>query len=504
MNTRGILAIVFLSLPAGAAIAQGASPAPIAIDARRQLFLDDALVAEMTGLERSLHQPQDHPATPVMVSEHPWEHRRIIYGSVLYFPAEQKFKCWYLTANLYDSRPGYRGYRPEHHVPIEEAAFICYAESDDGLHWVKPKLGLCEYRGSKQNNIVLTCPGSHFDGPSVVYTPDDRERPFKMMSFIGRWPYDEQRIKEQWGEDFRFGVDVAAHYAWSSKDGLHWTPLNDGEPVLRANDRSMFWYDPQRKIYVGAAKGNQEGKRAQRYVWSKDFVDWRSPGDWLMTADERDHPLDQAEAAYGFPYGAQWIGYCEMRRMRFNPPKINWELMTSRDGRHWSRPIREVFHPDGPEESWRHLVLKVFASPPLVRGDRLWIYYGGKTGLSDALTGSGPSQALCLATLRRDGFVSLHAGPEAGRLVTRRVTLSGRRLHLNADAAGGEIRVALQTPEGQPISGFSLDDCRPIEDDATDVVVQWRGAQEPDLPQQRPLRMVLSLKNAQLYSLWSE
>ena len=33
---------------------------------------------------------------------------------------------------------------------------LCYAESDDGIHWRKPKLGICDFKGSKANNIVLT------------------------------------------------------------------------------------------------------------------------------------------------------------------------------------------------------------------------------------------------------------------------------------------------------------------------------------------------------------
>mgnify|MGYP001489695855 CR=1 FL=1 len=31
----------------------------------------------------------------------------------------------------------------------------CYAESQDGKTWVKPKLGLVEFEGRKDNNIIL-------------------------------------------------------------------------------------------------------------------------------------------------------------------------------------------------------------------------------------------------------------------------------------------------------------------------------------------------------------
>ena len=31
----------------------------------------------------------------------------------------------------------------------------CYAESVDGIHWIKPKLGVIDWQGSKENNIVF-------------------------------------------------------------------------------------------------------------------------------------------------------------------------------------------------------------------------------------------------------------------------------------------------------------------------------------------------------------
>ena len=42
---------------------------------------------------------------------------------------------------------------------------LCYAESEDGIHWHKPDLGLCEFQGSKANNIVFS--SAMADGFSV-------------------------------------------------------------------------------------------------------------------------------------------------------------------------------------------------------------------------------------------------------------------------------------------------------------------------------------------------
>jgi hypothetical protein len=462
----------------------------------RQLFLDDYIVERIDGLTRTVQQPVDFQDNPVMVSEHPWEHRRIPFGSVYYSADENKFRCWYLAMNIYDSRPGFRGYRKQHHVPLHEAAFLCYAESEDGLAWRKPELGLHEYRGSTKNNIVLTCPGSHFDSTSVMHTPHDAQHPWKMISFIGRWPYRKELIKKQWGEDFRFGVNQAAHYAWSSTDGIHWKPMNEGQPVLGANDRSLFWWDSQRRIYVASAKSSFQKKRAQRYAWSRDGVQWTITPTWINHADKRDHPGDHSEAAYGFRYGGQYVGFCEMRRIRKGQPvKINWELMTSRDGRHWHRPIRDLFIADGRKDSWRYQVLKIFANPPIERDGQLWIYYGGKTGSVLTEAGSEPFQALCLARLRKDGFVSLDAGSDVGSVTTKRFQLPNGKLRLNANATDGEMCVKLLDADGRLIA-----ESTPIRGDRLDAPVVFDSPTRPGTT----VSLEFTMRNCEMYSFWFE
>ena len=37
--------------------------------------------------------------------------------------------------------------------------YICYAESTDGINWTRPTLGLVEFEGSKNNNIIMPAEG---------------------------------------------------------------------------------------------------------------------------------------------------------------------------------------------------------------------------------------------------------------------------------------------------------------------------------------------------------
>ena len=100
--------------------------------------------------------------------------------------------------------------------------------------------------------------------------------------------------------------------------------------------------------------------------------------------------------------------------------------------------------------------------------------------------------AIGRAVWRRHGFVSLDAGPESGRLMTRPLVVHGGRLVLNADASRGELKVALLEPSGQPLPHFQLEDCEPLRRDATQHRLRWRSGQA-----------MIEMKSARLSSLES-
>ena len=90
-------------------------------------------------------------------------------------------------------------------------------------------------------------------------------------------------------------------------------------------------------------------------------------------------------------------------------------------------------------------MFKEFANPPIERKGKLLIYYGGKTGTVSLDEGDEPFQAMCLATLRKDGFVSLRAGNDEGELITRPLLVTGRELRVNVK---GPLKVEVQDRDG--------------------------------------------------------
>jgi hypothetical protein len=71
-------------------------------------------------------------------------------------------------------------------------------------------------------------------------------------------------------------------------------------------------------------------------------------------------------------------------------------------------------------------------------------------------------------------------------------------LSLNADATGGEIRVALLDVNGQPVPGYALEDCTPITGDSVRHAVTWRERNE--VPTGEDVRIRIVATNADLYS----
>jgi hypothetical protein len=103
--------------------------------------------------------------------------------------------------------------------------------------------------------------------------------------------------------------------------------------------------------------------------------------------------------------------------------------------------------------------------------------------------------------LRTDGFISVHAGANAGELVTRPLIFSGESLSVNAStSAAGSLRVEIQDAAGQPLTGFTLEDCEEFYGDRIDADLQWGGGVELSTLAGRPIRLRFVLQECDLYS----
>ena len=85
------------------------------------------------------------------------------------------------------------------------------------------------------------------------------------------------------------------------------------------------------------------------------------------------------------------------------------------------------------------------------------------------------TEGIGLAMLRLDGFASLAASFDGGRVTTRPFALNGNELWVNAKADYGQLTVELLDGEEKPIPGYAAEDCVALAEDGVAIPVRWRG-----------------------------
>ena len=115
---------------------------------------------------------------------------------------------------------------------------------------------------------------------------------------------------------------------------------------------------------------------------------------------------------------------------------------------------------------------------------------------------------LCLANLRRDGFVSLDA-PEDGSMLTKPIECPGGNLHINARTReGGSVSVSVRRGDGQfdgaRLPGWKHQQCHAFQGDAIDHTLRWKGQTGMQGLQGQAIRLEFNLQQAELFSFWFE
>ena len=89
-----------------------------------------------------------------------------------------------------------------------------------------------------------------------------------------------------------------------------------------------------------------------------------------------------------------------------------------------------------------------------------------------------------------------------GEFVTYPLNFSGTKLTLNfSTSAAGSIRVEITNLNGQPLSGFSLDESTEIYGDEVAYVMTWKSQSDLTELVGQPIQLRFVMKDADLYSL---
>ncbi|MFO8079146.1 MAG: hypothetical protein R6V07_02465 [Armatimonadota bacterium] len=448
----------------------------IEIGSRLQLFTDDHLIDHMEGVSLRLHSPT--PRETVLTFDRPWE------GYLCGYPAIVPFEDGW--------RMYYRGWPDE-----DGTAYVCIAESPDGIEWTRPELGIFEYQDSAANNIVLsddTMPGergAHNFCPSL----DTREGV----------PENERYKAVSYGPNV--GERLRSLCAFTSADGVNWRVLNDGEPVFKGESWRVM-LDSQNVAFWDEEAGEYRlyGRNwigAVRHIFmsrSDDFINWSDP----QSLDFDEAPLEDLYTNAVVPYfraPEMLIGFPK----RFIPHRRvveDWPsgglsegvFMSSRDGLQWHRHLEAFIRPGLGEERWTERSYMVTRGIIPTGEGEISIYW-----MEDYRR---PAPRMVRGTVRTDGFVSVNAPYAGGEFVTKPLTFEGGRLVLNAStSAAGSIRVEMQDEQGRPLPGMSLADCPEIYGDGLELEVGWPATTRLPRWEGVPVRLRFVMKDADLYAL---
>jgi hypothetical protein len=481
----------------------------IPIDTSRQLFVDEYLIQRLDGGARlQLHHPQ--PAEIVIEHGAPWEGSYCNNHSI--FKDDDIYRMYYAGVH-YSVQPGKV-------IDNEHPFYLCYAESNDGIHWRKPNLGLYEFRGSKENNIILT------DDKIGVVRPGASSA----AMFIDNNPEatPDAKYKAIIGDYTEIGGVPRGALAFKSADAIHWEPMYN-EPVVSGgsfDSQNVGFWDAARKEYRAYWRymAGEKHIRSIRTAASKDFIHWSDYKDLIYENSPEEHLYNNVIKSYyrapeiimGFPIRyieKSWsesmhaLPEPEHRKMRsssverFGTALTEGLFMTSRDGVLFNR-WNEAFLRPGIERpgTWNYGQqfigwTMVETKSALEGAPNELSFYAVENCWTDSST------LLRRYTLRLDGFVSVSTPMSGGELITKPIKFEGSKLFLNfSTSAAGEIRVELQDRDGNPIPGYTLEDSEPIFGDTVKRIVYWKNGTDVTKLTGKIIRLRFVMKDADLYS----
>ncbi len=463
------------------------------------LLADDTPILYRSGTERIVTPFKRCANNPVIAQDYPWE-VAIAWSSIYRNPETGKYQLWY------------QGYAENQVAKRTLDHPVCYAESDDGIHFKKPMFDFFSIERSPKNNIVMLGNGgySYRYGAWVIVDPNPSEESqrYKMSYFDFSGEGDEENP----------GLHVAF-----SPDGIHWSkhpqaPLSlmayGAKELPFSDDTSHPWhraltmsdavdsiYDPIRKIYaiygkmwIDGPDGSMSWKHAMGRIESDDFIHWSQP-ELLLTPDDNDPSSVEFHSSPVFYYQGYYFSLLQILNRAIGGGVIDIELAISKDGKAWQRPFQNQFVLNrGSAEAFDSGSIFTNATP-VVLDDEIRFYYGGYSGGATSVAGRGKLTGIGMASIPKDRFIGIRPVPlsdqptlrqpleHRGQITLKPLDLS--KIHtitLNADASQGSIQVELLTESGYRVRGYSQEEAISLSGDSFHHSVSWKNYSLNDLP----------------------
>ena len=491
----------------------------------REVLWDMFLADKIENIKCEMHKPVRKNIALDM--NMPWEGEHCNYCAIIH--DGEKYRLYYRGCGA-NGGP-WQEQNGSHTV-------ICVAYSDDGKNFYRPNLGIYDFYGSKDNNIVFM-EERYIDNFAVIYDTNPDCPADEKYKGLSNCEYDItpdgkfiKNSKMADGNNTR--TNRLAYY--KSADGIHFEYVRPIMVEGAFDSLNFALWDEEigeyRLYYRGYHNLDTEKEekieyefephvRDVRLATSKDFVNWTDHG--ILDYGENDKLAVQfytnciekyyrANAFYGIP----------TRYIDRSPDKNNYKylpdvggfrpmliekygrggtaiteatLMTSRDGFRFNRTH------------------EAFLSPGIENGDN-WVYGDGyfARGIietpSDFKGEPNEMSLFCIAgyrarpttleryTLRIDGFFSWSADFNGGEVLTKPFTFEGGKMNVNfATSALGYLHIVLCDEDGNELDGY---DSGRLFGNSIERPVDFEKSLS-DL-NGKTVRMKVSMKDAEFYS----
>ena len=431
----------------------------------REVFWDTFLAEECSGVSVKNHKPTR--SNIVMTLDAPWEGEHGGYISLV--KIGDLFRLYYRAAG---SNINPLDYTEGSH------SLICVAESTDGKTFTKPNVGLYEYKGIKNNNIVFMLE-KNIDNFSVYYDenpncPEDER--FKALSstVIGGKNFGNLGYyKSADGYRFEFVRVLPIEGAFDSLNLTLWDKDTGKYRIYFRNFHVLSGED----IPIG--KHDDTSIRDVRYVESEDFVNWSSPKRIVYT-DNIDYIqyytsgitkyyrsniyygtptryVDRVKDTVNFKYLPNDGGFRDLlikREGRSGTAITDCTAIFSRDGYMFERS-GEPFCTPGIENNENWIYGDCFFCRGLFETASDYPFEPNEMSLYKCHGYRHRPVDVVRYTLRLDGFRSWHAGYENAYILSKPVTISGNSMSVNFETSAlGYLRIIICDIDGNPIEGY--------------------------------------------------
>jgi hypothetical protein len=451
---------------------------------------DDVSIPFSQNLKLVMRAPEKHPANPVVKRGGPkapdsWAVQ--FYGSVV--RDGDKYRMWYVSVGED---------RVKHIGPRSSPWRAAYAESRDGVKWTKPRLGLVEYDGNRDNNLVSLEPRLGVLNLKVLHEPGSSV-PYKLGTHVW-FPKGDSRL--------------GTFAPYGSSDGLRWRLLTDAQPVdfeMRPEDMVLppLHFEPVGGMYrwdglyhlsgqnAMAAARPYHGRVSRIYV-SSDFVNW-SPSSAINYVRPQQHKLlgpgrsregeQNHEAISVWNRGNVLLGVYGLWHgdRQWEDVTVDLGLSVSNDGIRFRAPAEEwTFLHRGKDGEWDQGGLLQGQGFENIN-EQTFIYYGAWD--PRAWQKSPPRGGVGIAVLPRDRFADLRVDestkgkgtyqmPETQcELLTKSIEIPpdpSSRLYVNAHGLGPEAKLLVEVLRHDltPIKGYAAT----VHQSGFQVPVAWKAS----------------------------